>query len=267
MSPSPLHSTAIRPYGNHEARPGPDTAYGIVCVGFGVTALSIAIALREVEADSPILFLERGLRDQWQRYSPIPFSYMQTSFLQDLTTQRNPLSKFTLTNYLHETGQLLTFLNHSRLTPSTAVIKGYLDWSASHFDDWVCYGKNVLAVEPIQDVSGVVGGWKVLIRDIKTTKIYSVRARKVILAIGAQPCIPTALSTPEVETHVVHCSRYMEFISDFPDHPPEALNVAIVGQNEEAAKIFKHIQSLHLNYRATLFISTSALRPKETNPL
>ena len=75
------------------------TPYDLICIGFGVSGLSIAIALQERCPTSNALFLERDKKPQWQPGLAIPGMRMRSSLLCDLVTARNPRSKYTFINY------------------------------------------------------------------------------------------------------------------------------------------------------------------------
>ena len=58
-------------------------------------------------------------------------AHMQVSFLKDLATLRNPTSRFTFINYLHEKGRLQDFINLKTFFPSRHEFNDYLAWAAS----------------------------------------------------------------------------------------------------------------------------------------
>merc|ERR1711939_660796 len=77
----------------------------LVCIGFGITALSIAIALHERQSLDNTLFLESQPQSSWKPCPDIPATRLRTSFLNDLITSENPRSKFTFMNYLQATNR------------------------------------------------------------------------------------------------------------------------------------------------------------------
>jgi L-ornithine N5-monooxygenase len=238
--------------------------YDLIGIGFGVAALSLAIGLQEMQPGCRVLFLERQSADMWQRYAAIPSFNKETTFLQDLATQRNPRSRFTFTNFLHESNKLLDFLNISRLSPSPQSMKEYLAWSASHFKECVRYNHEAVSIEPLLGRRGSVESWSVLERDVCTGEISSISAKKVVLAVGAQPHIPISLNN--IPSRVLHSSKSTD--SALEDFGRMAnLNIAVVGQNQEAAKIFRHLSTTSPHHKVSLFIPSAALRPKETTPL
>src|ERR1041384_4867731 len=93
--------------------------YDIVGIGFGPSNLALAIALTEhnEQAETPVtaVFLERQQAFGSHRGMLLDDATMQVSFLKDLVTMRNPTSRFSFLNYLHERGRLVDFINHKTL--------------------------------------------------------------------------------------------------------------------------------------------------------
>ena len=101
--------------------------YDVVGIGFGPSNLSLAIALDEHGASAPqhpvkSHFFERQPTFGWHRNMLLPSTTMQISFLKDLVTFRNPLSRFSFISYLHAANRLVQFVEQPGLLPDPARI-------------------------------------------------------------------------------------------------------------------------------------------------
>ncbi|GAA4449308.1 lysine N(6)-hydroxylase/L-ornithine N(5)-oxygenase family protein [Phytohabitans houttuyneae] len=164
--------------------------YDLVGVGFGPSNLALAIALTEHNAISPVkttgVFLERQPRFGWHRGMLIEDATMQVSFLKDLVTLRNPTSEFSFLCYLHSKDRLIDFINHKNLFPLRVEFHDYLEWAAAKVDDLVCYGHEVVSVEPVE------GGFlDVTARSRDGVSVY--RARNLVFATGLRPHLPAGV--------------------------------------------------------------------------
>lgn len=237
--------------------------YDLVVVGFGTTALSLATALADSETDLKVLFLESKAKFEWAPASVLPENTTRTSFLRDLITTRNPRSEFTFVNYLFESRQLVQFVNSSHIAPTRLVMGNYLSWVAKKMVErtWVRYSSTATRVVPVKNGSSLVNGWKIDVCDAQG-KTSTVSSKRVVLATGSQPNIPDALLS--AKDKVLHTSEVAPLLHNLKDQ-----DIAIVGEDQEAAEIFEHLQSagaLH-RVRATMFISDSTLRPEDNTSL
>ncbi|KAG9855428.1 hypothetical protein KCU98_g780, partial [Aureobasidium melanogenum] len=237
----------------------PTQTYDLVVVGFGTTALSLATALADSETDLKVLFLESKAKFEWAPASVLPENTTRTSFLRDLITTRNPRSEFTFVNYLFESKQLVQFVNSSHIAPTRLVMSNYLSWVASKMEErgWVRYSSTATRVVPVKSGSSLINGWKVGVCDAQGNT-STVSSKRVILATGSQPKIPDALLG--AKDKALHTSEVAPLLHNLKDQ-----DIAIVGEDQEAAEILEHLQSagaLH-RVRATMFISDSTLRPED----
>lgn len=240
-----------------------------VCVGFGLSGLAIAAVLADRYPDANVCFLEQQESFSWKEADILSDNKVQSSFLHDLVTSRNPRSQFTFINYLYSTNQLVNFTNASSLQPSKHLMGMYLTWVAKRIAalDWVRYGCDVVRVEPQREAdSSQVNRWAVLYQNRITGARSVVTSRRVIIATGGVPYIPTALSDPSIASFVVHTASE-SLKSKLQGKQDRTVTVAIVGGSQEGAEVFEYLQSAFGQYRATLFISDSALRPVDTSPL
>lgn len=244
-----------------------DTSFDLVCVGFGASALSIAIALHERNAIDNTLFIERQPKSSWMPGSKSPASRLRTSFLNDLITSENPRSKFTFMKYLHATNRLVLYANSSQIRPSREMYTDYLRWCAAPFQHRVTFGKQVTAVSPVSEGQGPVRYWNVILLDPETGRQDSVTAKQVICAVGLQPRIPSPLSSGNNSKVVVHASDCMKQISSTLRATGGKCRFAIIGEGQTAAEVFDHIHGIRGEHQVVWFTQDSVLRGADDTPL
>ncbi|KAI9052636.1 hypothetical protein LZ554_003975 [Drepanopeziza brunnea f. sp. 'monogermtubi'] len=239
--------------------------HDLICIGFGPASLAIAIALSDSSSAANVCFLERQPKFAWHAGMQLPGAKMQISFMKDLATPRNPKSHFTFVNYLFSKNRLNTFINLDTFTPSRMEYEDYLRWCASHFEDRVTYGQEVVSVEPdVTLKNGKVSQFKVVSKDTVTGALRTRVARHVVIAVGGKGKIPAEL--PQSHRQVVHSSKYsQQVLSALPD-PSQAYHIAVVGNGQSAAEIFNDLPSRYPNAKVSLLIKGSALRPSDDSP-
>jgi L-ornithine N5-oxygenase len=213
--------------------------YDVVGIGFGPSNLSLAIALEEHGASAPqhpvrSHFFERQPSFGWHRNMLLPSTTMQISFLKDLATFRNPMSRFSFVSYLHATNRLVQFVNNQDFFPTRQEFHQYLEWAAAGLDDRVTYGAEVTAIRP----AAVAGAPAPDLLEIEvresdgTTGV--VTARNVAISTGLVPRLPQGVTSDE---RVWHSS---EFLTRFNAQAPDDLkSVAVVGAGQSAAEIVR----------------------------
>ena len=80
--------------------------YDVIGIGFGPANIALAAALEERQAGFKIAFLEQMKAPAWQPAMLLSGSDIQNNPLRDLVTPRNPRSRYSFTNFLHEHGRL-----------------------------------------------------------------------------------------------------------------------------------------------------------------
>jgi L-ornithine N5-oxygenase len=228
--------------------------YDVVGIGFGPSNLSLAIALEEHGASTPQQpvtshFFERQPTFGWHRNMLLPSTTMQISFLKDLVTFRNPMSRFSFVSYLHASNRLVQFVNHQDFFPTRQEFHQYLEWAAAGLGDQVTYGVDVTSIRPRPGAGPTTPDLlEIEVRSGDgTTSVVS--ARNVVISTGLVPRLPEGVSSDE---RVWHSS---EFLSRFHAQAPGDLkNVAVVGAGQSAAEItrFLHDSLPHAQVSAIL---------------
>lgn len=228
--------------------------YDLVGIGFGPSNLSLAIALEEHGASAPehpvtSHFFERQPSFGWHRNMLLPSTTMQISFLKDLATFRNPMSRFSFVSYLHASNRLVQFVNNQDFFPTRQEFHQYLEWAAAGLGDQVTYGAEVTSIRPLAragdraphlleiEVRGSDG----------TTDV--VTAHNVAISTGLVPRLPEGVTSGE---RIWHSS---EFLSRFNAQSPDDLkHVAVVGAGQSAAEItrFLHDSLPHAQVSAVI---------------
>jgi L-ornithine N5-monooxygenase len=215
-------------------------AYDLVGVGFGPSNLALAIAAHEHNAagEAPAVnavFLERQAAFGWHKGMLIEDATMQVSFLKDLVTMRNPSSRFSFLNYLHQRGRLIDFVNHKSLFPLRIEFHDYLEWAAEQVDEMVRYGQNVTVIHPVLEDDVVVAF------DVETRTADGVpsvlRTRNVVLASGLRPALPAGVT----ESPRVWHSRDLLFnVEKLTGTAPGRFVVIGAGQSAAEVTAFLH---------------------------
>lgn len=241
--------------------------FDLVCIGFGAASLSVAVALEENQALANTLFLECQTQAEWKPLHHLATQRMGMSFLSDLITLENPRSNFSFINYLHETNQLIAFINVSKLQPSREAYTEYLRWCASHFQSHVVFGKRVVAISAVQNSTGMVAEWNLRFEDVQTGVKTSITTKQVLCAVGLQPNIPQYLSNPEMPGSVVHSSLALKVIPAVLKDNSARRRFAIVGNGANAAEVFNHLHNIHGDHEVHWFTEGTLLKGSDETPL
>ncbi|MEU2076518.1 SidA/IucD/PvdA family monooxygenase [Streptomyces sp. NPDC013489] len=215
--------------------------YDVVGVGFGPSNLSLAIALKEQAADGTgrkisAAFFERQPAFGWHKNMLLPSATMQISFLKDLATFRNPVSRFSFVSYLHESGRLTQFVNNQDFFPTRQEFHQYLEWAQAHFGESVSYGSEVVSVRQAGGGGSASRHLELEVRDVADGSSRLVHARHVVISTGLVPRMPDGMERDE---RVWHSS---EFLTRFRSVGSDELkSVAVVGAGQSAAEITRFL--------------------------
>lgn len=237
--------------------------HDLIGVGFGPSNVALAIALEEKRhGGKPLdaVFIERQPSFAWHPHMLLDQAHMQISFLKDLATLRNPTSRFTFVNYLHEKGRLTDFINLKSFFPSRHEFNDYLGWAASQFEDACRYGEEVFEVLP-EKQGGEVPLLRVRSRD-ESGRVQERMARNLVVSIGGTPNIPESFRALRGDARVFHSSSYLK---DMARHP-QARRVAIIGAGQSAAEIFMDLQGRPGAPQVDFVMRARSIRPSDDSP-
>jgi L-ornithine N5-oxygenase len=210
----------------------------VVGVGFGPANLALAVALAEHRESTgerlSAVFLERQRQFGWHQGMLIDGATMQVCFLKDLATLRNPVSRFSFLNYLHDRHRLVEFVNHKTLYPSRVEFHDYLEWAAASFAEDVRYGAEVVEIRPVSDGGGIE------YLDVVTKNDSCYRTRNVVLGTGITPAMPDGAPRSD---RVWHSSELLDRLAE--DRTRSYRRFVVAGAGQSAAESVAHLHGRH----------------------
>lgn len=238
--------------------------HDLIGIGFGPSNIALAIALDERFQNEgralDALFIERQSSFGWHPHMLLDEAHMQISFLKDLVTLRNPTSRFTFINYLHESGRLPDFINLKSFFPSRQEFNDYLGWAAQQFEHACAYGEEVLEVQP-EKSQGEVSLLRIRSRT-GNGQMKERLARNLVIGIGGTPNVPESFRALRGDARVFHSSTYLRDIAKHPD----ARRIAVIGAGQSAAEIFLDLQSKPHQPQVDLIMRARSIRPADDSP-
>lgn len=240
--------------------------HDLIGIGFGPSNIALAIALEEGRDARPqhrpldALFVERQPGFFWHRNMLLDQAHMQISFLKDLATLRNPSSRFTFLNYLHEKDRLQDFINLKTFFPSRHEFNDYLAWAAAQFEDRCAYGEDVVEVLP-EPRAGEVKLLRVRSRDAAGA-VRERLTRHLVVGVGGAPRIPAEFKAFKDDPRVFHSSRYLEAIAGHG----QARRIAVVGAGQSAAEIFMDLHGRPQRPQVDLVMRARSIKPSDDSP-
>lgn len=249
-------------------RPGRrENVYDVFGIGFGPSNLALAIALSEYNNAVPgggrlsYRFVERNSEFAWHRNMVLPGSDMQISFLKDLATPRNPVSRFGFVSYLHEQGRLAAFTNQKILFPSRQEFHDYLQWAARSFDDVVDYGYAATGIQLADDSGPIDAGFLIEVTGSASGRSATWRARNVVVATGLVPWLPDMVKASDRVWHSEYFLARLEALSI--RRQPEFV---VVGAGQSAAEVTEHLLDCFPGGQVHAVMSRYGYSPADDSP-
>ena len=227
--------------------------YDVVCVGFGPANIALAVALDELWPTARVKFLERAPGPCWQPAMLIDGADIQNNPVRDLVTPRNPRSRFTFINYLHEQGRLFKHLNLPSHHPLRKEYAQYVKWVAENVPADVDYSRDVSRIAMTGDRTVEV--------ETTTGEVYE--GQSIVVAPGRTPFVP-AVFAGLPQPQVVHTSQYLTGIADLPADFDGTL--AVVGASQSAVEVVLDLISRFPAARIVNVMSGFGYRLKDTSP-
>ena len=125
----------------------------------------------------------------------LPSTTMQISFLKDLATYRNPLSRYSFVSYLHASGRLVQFVNNQDFFPTRQEFHQYLEWAAAGLRDRVTYGAEVTSIRPATEAGSATPGLLEIEVRAGDGTVGVVTARNVAISTGLVPRLPDGVTS------------------------------------------------------------------------
>jgi len=229
--------------------------HDLLCVGFGPANLAVAVALEEMWPKARVKFVEQAPGPMWQPNMLLDGADIQNNPLRDLVTPRNPRSRFTFVNYLHESGRLFKHLNLPGHFPLRKEYARYIQWVAQNVGADVDYGQRVTEVA-VADRRGPA-----ISARTASGRVYE--ARSVVVAPGRTPRIPEVF-TGLSPTKVFHTSSYLPGLDGLDRG--WAGTVVVVGASQSAIEVVLDLSTRFPAASVVNVMSGFGYRLKDTSP-
>ncbi|MBF6059747.1 SidA/IucD/PvdA family monooxygenase [Nocardia terpenica] len=236
----------------------------VLAIGAGPANLALAVALEE--SGSPdlarnTLILEQHPDIKWQRNLLLPWARSQVSFLKDLVTLRNPRSRFSFLNFLHERGRLDDFVNLATFNPYRWELSEYQQWVAHHLEHvGLRYNARVERIEPRRTRGGHIDGWTVVLTDGDR-----ITCRDLVFGTGRDPHIPDVFAALPAD-RVIHSTQYNTRIAEVAATRGErALRPVVVGGAQSAAEMFMAVHTDLPNSTPAMVMRSIGLQNYQTS--
>ncbi|TDC36987.1 SidA/IucD/PvdA family monooxygenase [Micromonospora sp. KC213] len=177
---------------------------------------------------------------------------IQNHPVRDLVTPRNPRSRYTFVNFLHEQVRLFKHLNLPVDRPLRKEYARYIQWVAETVPADVDYGRNVTAIR-------LAGSGA----EVRTTDGSSYLGRAVVVAPGRSPYLPTVFGGVPFP-RAVHTSRFLPGIADLDRD--WAGTLAVVGASQSAIGVMLDLSTWFPAARIVNVMSGYGYRLKDTSP-
>ncbi len=234
--------------------------HDVLGIGFGPANIALAIALEEAGAlDGPrpldVRFLE-GHRDPvWQGGMLLDGSDIQNNPARDLVTLRNPRSRYTFLNYLHEVGRIIEHLNLPARFPLRTEYAAYIKWVRRHFDHLVDYGQRAERIE-ITTWAGRPA------YAVTTASGATYLGRSLVVAPGRTPYVPAPFDQVD-DKRVFHFTEYLYRIDALREPPASTV---VIGGSQSAVEITLDLARRFPNGDVRNYVRAFGLRLKDTSP-
>ena len=228
--------------------------FDILGVGFGPAHLAVAVALEELWPEASVHFVEAQDSSRWQPGMLLAGSDIQHHPMRDLVTPRNPRSRYSFVNYLHECGRLFEFLNVPIPFPLRKEYARYIEWVASHFTHQVEYGRRVQRIDVLPDVSG----YRLVTDDGSTYE-----AGALILAPGRTPYVPPVFAAA-TGPRVFHATEYLFRIDELGRDGLQ--DVVVVGGSQSSCELVLDLARRFPRTRVHNLLRGFGYRLKDTSP-
>ncbi|OKK03489.1 ornithine monooxygenase [Streptomyces sp. CB03234] len=247
------------------ARAEQPAPYDVLGIGFGPANLALAIALQEENAGLSVSFLEAKPEVAWQSAMLLDGSDIQNNPIRDLVSLRNPRSRYSFVNYLHEEGRLLEFLNLPMEFPLRKEYTRYISWVARYFDDVVEY--NVAAT----DIAIVPGDEGRNVYRVTGSDGVVRHAHALVLGPGRSAFVPEPFDRLQ-SPRVFHLTRYLPALDALREAaergegqwPPK--EVAVIGGSQSAVELTLDLSRRFPDATVTTYVRPYGLRLKDTSP-
>ncbi|MFD0207089.1 MULTISPECIES: lysine N(6)-hydroxylase/L-ornithine N(5)-oxygenase family protein [Saccharothrix] len=235
----------------------------VLMIGAGPSNLALAVAIEESgerQLATSTLVLEQYPDVKWQRNLLLPWARSQVSFLKDLVTLRNPRSRFSFLNYLHQQGQLDDFVNLSTFNPYRWQLSAYQQWVADGLEQVrIRYNARTERIDPRYAEDGSVAGWAVTLSDGDT-----ITCRDLVVGTGRDAHVPEVFRDLPRE-RVVHSTQYSGRITGLTAPSDRPMRPVVIGGAQSAAEMFMALHQDFPDSEPTLVLRSIGLQNYQTS--
>ncbi|AZP19103.1 ornithine monooxygenase [Streptomyces aquilus] len=231
--------------------------YDILGIGFGPANLALAIALEERNSPLTARFLEARPSPEWQPGMLLDGSDIQNHPSRDLVTLRNPRSRYSFLNYLHEQGRLLRHLNLPAEFPLRKEYAGYIRWAAGFFSHLVDCNQRAEGLQVVEE-----NGERLY--EVTTMAGNRYLGRTLVMGPGRTPYIPAPYDTLRGD-RVFHLTQYLPKLASLTASG-EPASVAVIGGSQSAVELALDLGRRFPRTRVTTYTRSHSLRQKDTSP-
>ncbi len=237
----------------------------VLMIGAGPSNLALAVALEECgspELAANSLIIEQYEDVKWQRNLLLSWTRSQVSFLKDLVTLRNPRSRFSFLNFLHERGELDQFVNLATFNPFRWQLSTYQQWVADTLEHvQVRYRERAEQILPVHAEDGTLAGFAVSL-----SRGGTIFCRDLVFGAGRDAQIPEVFRGLPAK-RVVHSSQYGSRIGATTAlaHPGRPLRPVVVGGAQSAAEMFMALHEDAPGSSPTMLLRSIALKNYQTS--
>ncbi|WIY05752.1 SidA/IucD/PvdA family monooxygenase [Amycolatopsis mongoliensis] len=233
----------------------------VLMIGAGPANLALAVALEE-SGDPGIarsaLIIEQHADVVWQRNLLLPWARSQVSFIKDLVTLRNPTSRFSFLNFLHERGELDEFVNLGTFNPYRWQLSAYQQWVADSLAEVkIRYNAKAERVDPHFGDNGSIVGWTVTLAGGD-----AVRCRDLVVGAGRDAHVPAVFKDLPAE-RLVHSTQYSSRIGGFDAARHQ--RPVVVGGAQSAAEMFMALHEDLPGCSPTMLLRSIGLQNYQTS--
>ncbi len=233
--------------------------YDCIGVGFGPENIALAATFEEVFGHLNPIFLERRNSFVWQEEMLFENALNLHSDIQniphrDLATPRDPRSRYTFLNYLHENGRFFAHLNMDLQMPLRPEFAKYIEWCAEELSGKTRRGADIVSIKHVADLN-------VLHLSARNGEMW--QTRNLVLGHGREPNIPDVFK-PMLGEQIFHFSKYKSQIAKL--YAQGARKVAIIGSSQTAAELLLHITEVYPDMDVHIIMRHFGFPLKDTSP-
>ncbi|RLK53897.1 SidA/IucD/PvdA family monooxygenase [Actinokineospora cianjurensis] len=237
----------------------------VLMIGAGPSNLALAVALEECgspELAAGSMILEQHEDVKWHRNLLLPWTRSQVSYVKDLVTLRNPRSRFSFLNFLHERGELDEFVNLGTFNPFRWQLSTYQQWVADTLDNvQVRYQARAERILPIHAEDSALIGFAVTLSTGDT-----VLCRDLVLGAGRDPFVPEVFRGLPAQ-RVVHSTQYGGRVAAAAAlaRPGKPMRPVVVGGAQSAAEVFMALHQDAPGSSPVMLLRSIALKDYQTS--